>query len=173
MKKASGNVFRPWDDASGGGGSPVLVKTELPKLNDEQETFKKDEHEEEEEDSTSGPDRDREPLGLESGLAIAMRGLVGSAGRWNLGGCLRGLMLSPQLRLPLSGPVTGPQPRPPLRGQPSGSQSRPPLLAPTHPDSRYVLRMSRTNFLKICRGLSLYLSKYLYYCVQLLKMFVF
>ncbi len=128
MKKASGNVFRPWDDASG--GSPVLVKTELPTLSDEQETFKKDEHEEEE-DSTSGPSRDREPLGLESGLAIAMRGLVGSAGRWNLGGCLRGLMLRP----PLSGPVTGPQP---LRGQPAGSQPRPPLLAPTHPDSRSV-----------------------------------
>jgi hypothetical protein len=145
MKKASGNVFRPWDDASGGGGggSPVLVKTELPTLSDEQETFKKDEHEEEE-DSTSGPNRDREPLGLESGLAIAMRGLVGSAGRWNLGGCLRGLMLSPQPRPPLSGPVAGPQP---LRGQPAGSQPRPPLLAPTHPDSRYVLRMSRINFL--------------------------
>ncbi len=144
MKKATGNVFRPWDDASGGGGdgSPVLVKTELPTLSDEQETFRKDENEEEEEDSTSGPNRDREPLGLESGLAIAMRGLVGSAGRWNLGGCLRGLMLRP----PLSGPVTGPQPRPPLRGPPTGSQPRPPLLPPTHPDSRFVLRMSRINF---------------------------
>jgi hypothetical protein len=146
MKKASGNVFRPWDDASGGGGgSPVLVKTELPTLKDEQETLKKDANEEEEEDSTSGPNRDREPLGLESGLAIAMRGLVGSAGRWNLGGCLRGLMLRP----PLSGPATDPQPRPPLRCQPTGSQPRPPLLAPTHPDSRFVLRMSRINFLKI------------------------
>ncbi len=142
MKKASGNVFRPWDDASGGGGgNPVLVKTELSTLKDEQEAFKTDENEEEE-DSTSGPNRDREPLGLESGLAIAMRGLVGSAGRWNLGGCLRGLMLRP----PLSGPVTGPLPRPPLRGQPTGGQPRPPLLPPTHPDSRFVLRMSRINF---------------------------
>ncbi len=146
MKKASGNVFRPWDDASGGsvGGSPVLVKTELPTLKDEQETFKKDENEVEEEDSTSGPNRDREPLGLESGLAIAMRGLVGSAGRWNLGGCLRGLILSPQMRPPLSGPVTGPQP---LRGPQTGGQPRPTLLPTTHPDSRYVLRMSRINFL--------------------------
>jgi hypothetical protein len=134
MKKATGNVFRPWDDASGGGVSPVLVKTELPTLKDEQETLKKDEHEEGE-DLTSGPNRDRESLGLESGLAIAMRGLVGSAGRWNLGGCLRGLMLRP----PLSGPVTtGPQPRPPLRGQPTGGQPRPTLLPPSHPDSRSV-----------------------------------
>jgi hypothetical protein len=145
MKKTSGNVFRPWDDASGGGGSPVLVKTELPTLKDEQETFKKDANEVEEEDSTSGPNKDFEPLGLESGLAIAMRGLVGSAGSWNLGGCLRGLMLRP----PLSGPVTGPLPRPPLRGQPTGGQPRPPLLPPTHPDSRFVLRMSRIDFLKI------------------------
>ncbi len=146
MKKASGNVFRPWDDASGGGGSPVLVKTELPTLKDEQETFKKKDEHEEEEDSTSGPNnRDREPLGLESGLAIAMRGLVGSAGRWNLGGCLRGLMLRP----PLSGPVpTGAQPRPPLRGPATGSQPRPPLLPPTHPDSRFVSEYLELIFLR-------------------------
>ena len=125
MKKGCVSVFRPWDDSAplegAGGDQPSsTLNTEL--LTEQQHQLLKREVEEEEEEledeekelrrggrdgclSSGGP-----ASGLESGLALAMRGLVGAAARrggppglrWNLGGCFRGLMMG------------GPQPRPPL-----------------------------------------------------------
>jgi hypothetical protein len=102
MKKVSGGVFRPWDSDSHH-HQLTVIKTELPDHQLLEETIKKEDEAKDEKDPRQGPTDghlgDSAQLGLESGLAIAMRGLVGpgsgrsAAMRWNLGSCLRGLVM--------------------------------------------------------------------------------
>ena len=130
MKKVSGSVFRPWDCDRHQHQQPLVgpthIKTELPAhqtAEDDVQLVKKElEDEEEVEEELGDQNTRRRPEdgrpadghgGLESGLAIAMRGLVGAAGgrpatqRWNLGSCLRGLVMGgahPPPRPPFSAP---------------------------------------------------------------------
>ena len=129
MKKVSGSVFRPWDCDRHQHQQPLVgpthIKTELPahQTADDVQLVKKElEDEEEVEEKRGDQNTRRRPEdgrpadghgGLESGLAIAMRGLVGAAGgrpatlRWNLGSCLRGLVMGgahPLPRPPFSAP---------------------------------------------------------------------
>jgi hypothetical protein len=117
MKKVAGSVFRPWDSDHLEPLGHSRIKTELPASpavvqeeelmkNEEADVEKKEEGVRLRRSSGTGHQPAGQP-GLENGLAIAMRGLVGAAGRpaafrWNLAGCWRGLLTRPRLSAPAS-----------------------------------------------------------------------
>lgn len=105
MKKMSGSVFRPWDSTTDSNHQQEItttVKTE--QFTVDQQTVKKETEDFDEEVEDQDGRRQGVPdsvagghSALESGLAIAMRGLAGGrstmAARWHLGSCLRGLVM--------------------------------------------------------------------------------